>query len=500
MNRLQRLRARLEEIAAEIRGIEDAVTAENRAVLTEEEETRYNTLAAERGRVESQIPAAEEEERRRQLVNDQQQRNAGGGRQPGDGVITYEPKIYDRYQRNSYLLDVARWQLNRGDVEGAVQRLTRHSQELEKLLPEREERRRRRAEEQLLAADRDAGIHPWSERRSLFERATDPFSVGNPEFRANPSRTDGQGGYFVPPLWLVDEFIPYLRNGRPFASAVRQMELPAGTDSINIPKVNSGTLTGMQADVGAVASQDITDTFVTAPVRTIAGQQDVAMQLLDQSPIAFDEVIFADLLADYALRTDVQTWSGVGTGVQLKGIDYVSGVNAVTYTDATPTLPELFVPLAQGLSLLAKNRKRVDGVSWWMQGPRWYWMASQLDTTNRPLITPTDMGPYNPVAMSNGAPVAQGPVGRVLGTPINLDLNITTTDGAGANQDRAYAIRAEDLYLFEGMMRTRALAEVLSGTLQVRLQVYNYVAFLPDRFPQSISVLSGTGFVAPSGF
>jgi hypothetical protein len=224
------------------------------------------------------------------------------------------------------------------------------------------------------------------------------------------------------------------------------------------------------------------------------------MQLLDQSPVAFDEIIFADLLADYAYRIDLQGWSGVGTGVQLKGIDYVSGVNAVTYTDASPTLPELFVPLGQALSQLVRNRKRADGISWWMQGPRWYWMATQLDSSNRPLITPTDQGPYNTVAAPDGMPAAQGPIGRILGTQANLDLSITTTDGAGTNQDRIYAIRTEDLYLFEGAMRTRALAEVLSGTLQVRLQVYNYVAFLPDRFPTAISVISGTGLTAPAGF
>src|SRR5436309_690056 len=40
------------------------------------------------------------------------------------------------------------------------------------------------------------------------------------ETRTNPNRTDGQGGYFVPPLWLVDEFIPLIRAGRVFANSV----------------------------------------------------------------------------------------------------------------------------------------------------------------------------------------------------------------------------------------------------------------------------------------
>ena len=47
--------------------------------------------------------------------------------------------------------------------------------------------------------------------------------------------------------------------------------------------------------------------------------------------------------------------------------------------------------------------------------------------------------------------------------------------------------RWDDLYLWEGSMRTRVLSEVLSGTLQVRLQVYNYVAFMANRRPSSIT-------------
>jgi hypothetical protein len=39
--------------------------------------------------------------------------------------------------------------------------------------------------------------------------------------------------------------------------------------------------------------------------------------------------------------------------------------------------------------------------------------------------------------------------------------------------------------------------EVLSGTLQVRFQAYNYVAFLA-RYGQSISVVQGTGLASPT--
>jgi len=121
------------------------------------------------------------------------------------------------------------------------------------------------------------------------------------------SRVDGQGGYAVPPAWLVNQYVELARPGRAFANLVQRQPLPGGTDSINIPKVLTGTATGIQtADNTPVTDVDLTDTYINAPVRTISGQQGVAIQLLDQSPIAFDDLVFRDLIADYASQLDKQ--------------------------------------------------------------------------------------------------------------------------------------------------------------------------------------------------
>lgn len=99
----------------------------------------------------------------------------------------------------------------------------------------------------------------------------------------------------------MDQYIALARAGRAFANLCQNQALPGGTDSINIPKLLTGTATGIQtADNSAVTEVDLTDTSVQAQVQTIAGQQDLAIQLLDQSPIAFDEVVFRDLVASHA--------------------------------------------------------------------------------------------------------------------------------------------------------------------------------------------------------
>jgi HK97 family phage major capsid protein len=480
----------------------DAVLAkptEEKRALTDDESKAFGekrdaikALDTDVEGMQARIAELEEIEKRSETANDLQAKYGQDkpgqeARRPSGVQVTREPLTYERGSGHSYFLDLAKAQL-RSDSQ-AAERLQRHAAELDVEMPAREARRRERAENEMRGLDSEL-LRRGEIRRgqsSAFEK------------RVNPNRTDGQGGYFVPPLWLVDEFIDLPRFGRAFANTVRNMALPPGTDSINVPKVATGTATGVQAnDAGAVTSTDMTDTFVTAPVRTIAGQQDIAIQLLDQSPASFDEIVFADLIADYNQKLDTQCISGSGSSGQLKGVLNVSGINAITYTDAAPTLPLMYPSLMKALSQVAKLRKMMPSAVF-MTPSRWFWAAAQLDSQNRPLILPETNSPFNPMALQTGGDV-EGPVGRLLNFPIIADGNIPANLGAGTNEERVIATRTSDLYLWEGSMRTRVLQEVLSGTLQVRFQIYNYAAFMPDRRPEAISVVSGTGVIAPSGY
>jgi hypothetical protein len=91
-----------------------------------------------------------------------------------------------------------------------------------------------------------------------------------------------------------------------------------------------------------------------------------------------------------------------------------------------------------------------------------------------------------------------GQVAGPLGLVEIADANIGTTYGAGTDEDEIYAIRASDLLLWEGPLQTRVYPEVGSGTLTVRLMLWAYSAFASGRFPKSISIVSGTGLVAPT--
>jgi HK97 family phage major capsid protein len=415
----------------------------------------------------------------------------GGGDDDPDPEVRVgrEPLTYEQHNvKRSYFLDLARGQ--RGDSE-AKERLARHAVEVKDEMEARDKQRER-------GFTREMGQMLEELERTNPIMARRIADQGLAEKRAI-TRVDGAGGEFVPPLWLIDLYAEFPRAARPFANRVRQIPLPAGTDSINIPRITTGTLTAAQtADNAAVSSQDMVTATVTAPVRTIAGQEDAALQLLDQSPIAFDQVIFGDLLADYNMQVDAQTISGSGAAGQLKGILNVAGVNAVTYTDATPTVPELYPKLADALNQ-ASNARKVVPSHFWMHGRRWFWAAKELDSSNRPFFIAQSAGPTNAMgAFDQNDQNQDGPVTNVLGRPVMLDLNIPTNLGAGTNEDRVIATNMSDHILFEGDLRARVLFEVLSGTLSVRFQVYSYLAFTAERFPAATSVVSGTGLITPT--
>jgi len=315
------------------------------------------------------------------------------------------------------------------------------------------------------------------------------------ETRTNMSRTDGQGGEFVPPLWLLNQYVSLARAGRVTADLSSKYELPAGTDSINLPKISTGSAVAAQTDNSAATNVDMTTATVTAPVNTYAGQQLFALALLEQSPINFDQVVFADLIAAHAQAIGSAVVGGSGSSGAHTGILTNTGTNTITYTATTPTGAGVYAAIAQGIANVAKNRfLPADAVV--MNPSRWYWLVAQVDSNGRPLVVPTAQA-WNAVG-DIAENRAEGMVGTIAGVPVYLDPNIGST--YSTNQDRVIVARFSDLALFEGPIRSRVLFETDANTLQVRLQVYSYSAFTSYRRSSSISVLSGTGMAAPSGY
>lgn len=478
--------------------------------LTPTESAQFDECRSKVKVLDGRIEELEAEHRRQTLANQAGGQAVGGY---GNGVTGEQPQTYRRGGQNSYFRDFLLAEGHR-DFDGtARERLQRHAREIDVDMPARDAKRRQAAEREV--------------RSQFGPEAPSPFERTGAEYRAL-TRTDGAGGYFVPPLWLVDEYIPYQRAGRVHANQAKSIPLPSGTDTINLPALTTGSQTAAQAsDGGSVTARDPADNFVSAGVKTVAGQVDVAMQLLDQSPVAFDQILYGDLMADVNMQIDGQTLLGSGSSGQVLGVMPAGAVNASgqvnqIFTSGSPTLALLYPQIAMLLSQVAKGRM-APATALFMNPSRWYWLVSQLDTQNRPLVVPSADGgqSFNQIA-TTGTPSFEGAVGSILGVNVYLDANLPVTfggattapsiagstghtaptagTGSGNSQDVILAERAEDLFLFEGELRMRSLDQILSGTLQVRLQAFEYLAYLPTRYPSSIGVLSGTGMILPAGY
>jgi len=451
-----------EEILAKRKAIMTVMEEEVREDLSPEEDAEFRKLTediklrdAEIGDYDKRIAELSEEIERDAKVT----AGAKALRAAQQRVqVTNEARTYERGNGQSYMVDLVRYQMRLDDNGGAETRLQRHGEE----------------------------VRTDKEYRALL-------------------RTDGNGGYFVPPLWLMSQFVDLARAGRAYANVVTSQPLPPGTDSINIPKVATGTATAIQtADNTAVANTDLTDATISAGVKTIAGEQDIPLQLLDQSPINFDEVIFRDLTADYATKLDLQVISGSNGSGQVQGVRGTSSIETITYTDATPTVGEIYSKIADAVQRVHTLRFMPPTVIV-MHPRRWAYFLAAVDTTGRPLVVPDSGNPMNSVA-TLGSVASQQVVGQMHGLPVVTDPNMPTTLGTATNEDVIHILRASDLLLWESGIRTRVLQEAATAaapsqggnTLTVRLQVYGYLAFTAARQPKSIVEIGGSGLVAPT--
>jgi HK97 family phage major capsid protein len=377
-------------------------------------------------------------------------------------AVRREPLTYEPTGPHSFFRDLLASKL-RGDT-GATERLARHEVEM--------------AVERRAMQARDAAI---------FDQAV---AEVDGEVRTNPSTRSGSGGEFTPPLWMIDRFASASRAGRPLGDLLDPLPLPDGTAQINIPRMSTGSATGVQVDGGAVANQDIVTADSKSQVVTIAGHADVSQQVFDLTPNGFDSVAYIDLNRAYNRSLEAQLLSGTGaTNGQLQGLDNVTGKNDVSGSTGT-TLTLLFPLLGQAAAAVGNNRLLPPEV-WLMAPRRWFWIASSLDQSNRPISSP-----------GNNAPVVTGlateggvrPVGPLISLPVYMDGAIPALTSA----DTIYAVRPSDMFLFESTPRVLVASNPLAGTLGMRISLHRYVAFISDRYPQGIARV--TSVPAPASF
>ncbi|MGD1059782.1 MAG: hypothetical protein ABR992_20525, partial [Solirubrobacteraceae bacterium] len=261
--------------------------------------------------------------------------------------VRYEPLTYRRASEGgeySWIKD--QWHARDGSEVESVKRLERHRAEMNVELP----KLRRQLE---------------SEQRSREEAVGVKY-----ETRVNPDTTVGYGGYFTPPAWVISDFATAPRADRVLSRQFTTFSLPRAPEisSVNLPRITTGASTGAVEDVTTTPDTDIIDTSSTSNLCQIVGEQDIAIQLLEQSPrnAHFDAICLRELQASYDQTLEGQIWTGGGGAYELNGV-LNAGIGALTTSEAIGVTS--FKALGETAGYVSNHRK-LSPTAWFTRGGR----------------------------------------------------------------------------------------------------------------------------------
>jgi HK97 family phage major capsid protein len=302
----------------------------------------------------------------------------------------------------------------------------------------------------------------------------------------------------VVPQYLTELAAELSRAGRPFADQCTSLPLPDSGMSINISRVTTGSSAAAQASENAAVSEtDIDDSLLSADIRTIASGQQVSRQAVERGT-GIDSLIAADMMGAVATVLEDQVLNGSGSSGNMLGLSNISGINSVTYTDGSPTGAELYSKIVDGIQQI--NSNRFAGADLIVMHPRRLaFLQAETDSSGRPLVVPTQNVPQN--ALGTGPVAGYGVTGaNIAGLPVVTSGKISTGAGSGGNEDVIFIVRRGDMLLFEdaGQPAMVRMDQTAGLNLTVTLVAYQYACFIGGRYPASVSMISGTGLVAPS--
>jgi hypothetical protein len=312
------------------------------------------------------------------------------------------------------------------------------------------------------------------------------------------TRAVGTGAFagLTVPQYLTEMYAPATANLSPFADVCNHHDLPESGMTVNISRITTPTSVALQATENlAVSNTDIDDTLLTIAVQTAAGQQILSRQAIERGT-GVEGIVMDDLFRRYATTKDSTLINQAVTGLSAVG-------TSVPYVDATPTAAELWPKLlgaASGVEQALIGMGNADIAV--MHSRRWYWFQSQL-TNSWPLVSQPGLGstgePGAALAANNGTAYAKGARGVLpSGMVVITDNNIPTVKGGGT-EDEIYVTSSQECHLWEdpnAPVFIRA-EQPAAASLGVLLVLYGYFAYSFGRFANSVSLIGGTGLIAP---
>ena len=282
---------------------------------------------------------------------------------------------------------------------------------------------------------------------------------------------------------------PYDRADRPTADIARKHQLPDAGLVISISKVTTGSSVAEQTEGAAVSETNMDDTKLDISVKTFAGQQNVSRQALERGT-GIDSLVMADLVSAYHTSLDAAVVAEA----------YGSAGTQVTYTDASPTVAELYPKILDAVQQIQTSFFGGPNVLV-MHPRRLAYILAAVDSTNRPLAVPTAQGPQNAFAAGSGSVVYGNSGYTIAGLPVVTDANVPTNIGVGTNEDVILVGNTQELHLWEqgaGEPMMLRFEQPKGAELDVQMIVYGYAAFTANRYPKAWAYLTGTGLVTPT--
>jgi HK97 family phage major capsid protein len=298
----------------------------------------------------------------------------------------------------------------------------------------------------------------------------------------------------IVPQFLTNLAAPFARAGRPFLDVARKHTLPAEGLTLSISKVTTGSATAVQTEGAAVQETNMDDTKLDVDVVTVAGQQNVSRQAIERGT-NIDSLVMADLVSAYHTNLDKLFVDTSATSLT------ATITQVVTYTDASPTVAELYPKIADCIQRIQTNF--FAGPNFILMHPRRLaFILAAVDGQNRPLAVPVPNYNGQPAfASGNGAPQYGNSGYTILGLPVITDANVRTNNGTGTNEDVIIIGNTQEAHLWEqgnGDPMMLRFEQPKAAELDVTMIVYGYSAFTANRYPNAFALIGGTGLVAPS--
>ncbi len=237
----------------------------------------------------------------------------------------------------------------------------------------------------------------------------------------------------IVPQYLTELAAPFARAGRPVANVARKHQLPAEGLTISISKVTTGSSTAVQTEGAAVSETNMDDTKLDVSVQTIAGQQTVSRQALERGTNV-DSLVMNDLVSSYHTSLDALVVAEL----------LASAGQTVTYTDASPTVAELYPKMVDAIQKVQSTF--FGGPNAIIMHPRrlGFIMAS-LDTTNRPLVVPAATGTGNVYTfVTKALATSNSHVIKVANATDVLSGSLTVVDNADGTATTFGTVAASD--------------------------------------------------------